>query len=496
MRILTTVHDLKSLILSYHSLLAIETVEEERVSSVLRSAAADLRLPLLEWSFTRGLVHLGGAMSFEATEDPRTMLKSVGEMSIEAIFHLKDFTSHLQNAAVHRSTRDLVDQFHGTRSTFVLTGEPLELPPDLEKLAVRLGLHLPSDNELKTLVRSVIESLQKHSSVRVNLNRDEVGMLLRALRGLTLGQARQVVAQAIVDDGQLDGADISHILRRKGELIDQGGLLEYFPVEDNRFELGGFDRLKAWLDKAKVGFSPAARELNLPAPRGVLFVGVQGCGKSLAAKYIARKWQLPLLKLDGGRLYDKYIGESERNMRKAMSMAEAMAPLVLWIDEIEKVFIPAGSSESDAGLSRRMFGSFLTWLQEKKKEVFVVGAANDLTIVPPELLRKGRFDEIFFVDLPDASEREQIFKIHLTRRKQKLEGMDLKRLAEATEGFSGAEIEQVVVSALYRTLQHKTRLITEGLLEEISQTVPLSVSRSEDIAALRESARGRFVPVA
>lgn len=495
MRALSSVHDLKSLILSYHSLLAVETVEEERVTSVLRSAASDLRLPLLEWSITRGLIHLGGAMNFEATEDPRTVLKAVGEMSVEAIYHLKDFSTHLQNTAVHRALRDLADQFHGTRSTIVLTGDPLELPRDLEKLVVRLELRLPGENELKALVRSVVESLQKHSSVQVNLNREEVGALLRALRGFTLGQARQVVAQAIVEDGKLTGSDIGHILRRKGEMIDQGGLLEYYPAEDNHFDLGGFERLKAWLEKARVGFSAAARELNLPAPRGVLFVGVQGCGKSLAAKYIARRWQLPLLKLDGGRLYDKYIGESERNLRRAIRLAEAMAPVVLWIDEIEKVFIPAGSAESDAGLSRRMFGSFLTWLQEKKKEVFVVGAANDLTIVPPELLRKGRFDEIFFVDLPDAAEREQIFRIHLKRRKQKPEGMDLKRLAAATEGFSGAEIEQVVVSALYRTLQQKTSLIAEGILEEISQTVPLSVSRAEDIAELRESSRGRFVPV-
>jgi SpoVK/Ycf46/Vps4 family AAA+-type ATPase len=277
-------------------------------------------------------------------------------------------------------------------------------------------------------------------------------------------------------------------------MIERGGILEFFPVEENRFEIGGFARLKGWLENARVGFTPEARALNLEAPKGILLVGVQGCGKSLAAKFIARDWQLPLLKLDAGRLYEKYVGESEKNFRKATTLAEAMAPVVLWIDEVEKVFAQGGSSEADGGLSQRLFGAFLTWLQEKVEEVFVVGAANDLMSVPPELLRKGRFDEIFFVDLPTAEERVSIFTIHLRLRKQDPTKFDLPMLATATEGFSGAEIEQAVISALYRSLFTKQPLSAESIVEAARSTTPLSVARAEDIDAIRELGT-RFTPV-
>jgi SpoVK/Ycf46/Vps4 family AAA+-type ATPase len=236
--------------------------------------------------------------------------------------------------------------------------------------------------------------------------------------------------------------------------------------------------------------------VNLAPPKGVLFVGVQGCGKSLAAKFIAKQWQLPLLKLDAGRLYEKYVGESEKNFRRATEVAEAMAPVVLWIDEIEKAFASGTSSDADGGLSQRLFASFLTWLQEKKEGVFVVGAANDVTRMPPELLRKGRFDEIFFVDLPSRDERMEIMRIHLRLRKQDPAQFDVGAIADATEGFSGAEIEQVVIAALYKSLHAKQPLSTDALLDAVHLTVPLSVSRREDVARLREMARGRFTPVA
>ncbi|HVG02600.1 MAG TPA: AAA family ATPase, partial [Nitrospira sp.] len=271
---------------------------------------------------------------------------------------------------------------------------------------------------------------------------------------------------------------------------------EYYPLEDNRFELGGFSNLKSWLDRTKVGFSPEAKALNLTPPRGLMLVGVPGCGKSLAAKAIARGWQLPLLKLDAGRLFDKFVGESEKNFRKAIDMAESLAPIVLWIDEIEKALAAGGGNgEADGGLSRRLFGAFLTWLQEKKQEVFVVATANHLASLPPELLRKGRFDEIFFVDLPEQSEREAIWKIHLGLRKQDPTRFDLPRIVGASEGFSGSEIEQAVVAGLYRALHQKTALTTDLLQEELALTVPLSATRREDIEQLRTLAKGRFVNV-
>jgi len=319
---------------------------------------------------------------------------------------------------------------------------------------------------------------------------------VQALAGLTLHQTRRVIAQAILEDGKLSLDDIDRVSRWKGELIERGGILEFFPTDENQFELGGFGRLKMWLEHARIGFTPEAKALNLQPPKGVLFVGVQGCGKSLAAKFIGRQWQLPLLKLDAGRLYEKYVGESEKNLRRATDVAEAMAPVVLWIDEIEKAFASGTASDADGGLSQRLFASFLTWLQEKKEGVFVVGAANDVSRMPPELLRKGRFDEIFFVDLPLLQERINILTIHLRMRKQDPARFDLVRIAESTDGFSGAEIEQAVIGALYRSLHAKQPLTTDLVLDTVRATVPLSVARKEDVARLRTLAAGRFTPVA
>ena len=490
----SAVHELKTLVLSFHSLLTIETVEEERVRSLLIEVANDLRLPFYEWSVTEGLRRLRGA-TMDMTQDALMALKNIDRFDFDAIYLFKDLAPHLSNANIARALRELAQKLVSTRSMIVLTGSPIELPADLDALAVRFELQLPDEQELRELIRSVIDSITARQPVRVDLSREDAQRLVRSLSGLTLNQARQVIAKAIVDDGRLSADDIQMIIKRKGELLEQGGVLEFFPAGTNRFELGGFERLKSWLDSARVGFTPAARELNLEPPKGILLVGVQGCGKSLAAKFVARQWELPLLKLDAGRLYDKYIGETERNFRKATTLAEAMAPVVLWIDEIEKVFAQGGSGESDGGLSHRLFGSFLTWLQEKSASVFVVGAANDLMNVPPELLRKGRFDEIFFVDLPTPEERQKIFRIHLALRKQDPQQFDLAALAQGTEGFSGAEIEQVVISALYRVLQQKQPLTTQALIEAANSTVPLSIARREDIEEIREMAKGRFTPV-
>jgi len=412
----TSVHDLESLVQSYHSLIVVETVEEERVRSIVMEVATRLQAPMYEWSISDGLRRRIGT-ELEGTKDALSMLQRVDEIH-------------------ERDTLDLLKD---------------------------LGPHLQHPN-------------------------------VRALSGLTLSQVRSAVARAILEDEALTVADIDRIVRGKGEIIQRAGVLEFFPIEGNNFQLGGFGRLKGWLEQARIGFTPEAKALNLTPPKGLLLVGVQGCGKSLAAKFIARQWQLPLLKLDAGRLYDKYVGESEKNFRKATALAEAMAPVVLWIDEIEKAFAQGGTNDADGGLSQRLFATFLTWLQEKKKEVFVVGAANDLSKLPPELLRKGRFDEIFFVDLPDDEERRNIVSIHLRLRKQDPAAFDLPRLAAASDGFSGAEIEQAVISALYRSLHRKERLSTDVLLHGLSSTVPSSVTRGEEIAELRAAAVGRFTP--
>ena len=334
----TSAHDLKSLILSFHSLIAMETVEEDRVRALLGEIAADLRLPLYEWSITTGCARVHGAAVY-GTEDPLAALKHIASLDTpEAMYMLKDLAPHLSNANIARMLRDLAERLTSTRSAIVLTGEPLDLPKDLDRMAVRFDLEMPDEEELRSVIRGVLDTVGRRQQVTVNLSREDAQHLVRALTGLTINQARQAIAQAIVSDGMLTADDVQTIIKCKGEIIAKGGILELYPLEENTFELGGFAKLKTWLERARVGFSPEARAMNLTPPKGVLLVGVQGCGKSLAAKVIAREWKLPLLKLDAGRLYDKYVGESEKNFRRATALAEAMAPVVLWIDEIEKAF--------------------------------------------------------------------------------------------------------------------------------------------------------------
>ena len=490
-----SVHDLEALIRSFHSLIAVETVEEERVRALVEEVAAKLSLPLFEWSVTTGFRRGYGA-PIGNTEDALAALRHIDDLRLDAIYLLKDIAPHLGKPETARALRELADKLANTTSALVLTGEPIELPRDLDAAAVRFELQLPDEAERREAVRRVVDAMKARQPVQVDLSREDVMRLIQALSGLTLQQTRRVIAQAILEDGKLSPLDIERVIRLKGEIIERGGVLEFFAAEDNKFELGGFARLKSWLADARVGFTREARALNLAPPKGVMFVGVQGCGKSLAAKFIAREWKMPLLKLDAGRLYDKYVGESEKNFRRATRVAEAMAPVVLWIDEIEKAFASGTASDADGGLSQRLFASFLTWLQEKKEGVFVVGAANDLTRMPPELLRKGRFDEIFFVDLPTHDERKSILAIHLRTRRQEVGVFDLDGLATATEGFSGAEIEQAVISALYRALHAKAPLTTEGVLAAVASTVPLSVSRREDVQRLRAFSEGRFTRVA
>jgi hypothetical protein len=399
----STTHDLKTFVLSRHPAIAIETVEEERVEAALRTVALELRVQLFEWTITQGLVRMPGSAAVYDSADPARMLANLAELEVDGLFWLKDMAQHLSTPQASRSFRELLEGFSepGRMSTLVLTGASVELPLELDAHVVRYELELPSQDEYRRTIAAVVASLHGSGRVQVDIAAGDYDDFARALSGMTLNQARQAISHAALQDGRLARDDLSSVTEQKARTIAESGVLEFFPASDNPAQLGGFPRLQEWLQRARLGFSPEAEALNLAPPRGVLLVGVQGCGKSLAAKYVARAWELPLLKLDAGRLYDKFIGESEKNFRRAIALAESMAPAVLWIDEIEKGLAPTGG-DSDAGLSRRIFGSFLTWLQEKRKDVFVVATANDLSILPPELLRKGRFDEIFFVDLPVA----------------------------------------------------------------------------------------------
>ena len=429
------------------------------------------------------------------TQKPPGLISYLTRRQGELIYLLKDFHPHLNEMILIRSFRELMDKFNKTRSTLFLTGTNIKLPPEIDHFAIHYDLKTPSEEELKQLTKNVYHSLTLKHKVTYRLDKDGEKALLSALSGMTIDQARQALAFAFLEGEALTHKDIPKILKKKTNLINEGGILEFVPPSENHFQLGGFSKLKSWLDKIQVGFSEEAQQVNLPLPKGILMVGVPGCGKSLAAKVVARMWNFPLLKLDTGRLFDKYIGESEKNFRKCIKIAEAMAPSVLWIDEIEKALPSGGEGENDGGLGRRLFGAFLTWLQEKKKAVFVVATANQIHNIPPELLRKGRFDEIFFVDLPLKEARKEIFKIHLKQRNLNPEHYKMEILAEKSSGMSGAEIEQSVLSSLYHSLHKKTGHNTHLILEELRQTVPLSQSRKEMIEELRNRYKTRFIDV-
>ncbi len=494
---LDVAHELRTLVLSRHAAIVVETAEEERLDAVLAEVALETKLTVFDWTITHGLARQPGSQGIYGTQDPARMLASINDLSVEGLFVLKDFGPHLTAPTVSRAFRELVEQLGSPQrlSTIVLVGVSIELPPAIEPEVIRYELRLPGRDEYRCVINQVLTSLQATARADVRLTAGDFDAFASALSGLTLNQARQALAQVAIDDGALTPDDLERVIELKARALRDGSMLEYFPPASGSDELGGFANFQRWLERARLAYSPEAAELGIPAPKGVLLVGVQGCGKSLAAKVIARQWQQPLLKLDFSTLYDKFVGESERNLRHALATAEAMAPIVLWIDEIEKGLTPSGDQGADGGLSRRLFGSFLTWLQEKRADVFVVATANDLSALPPELLRKGRFDEIFFVDLPDGEERATILRIHLTLRKQDPARFDVERIAAAADGFSGAELEQVISASLLRALQDRQPLSTELVLGELSATVPLSRSRAEDVDRLRALARERFVPV-
>ncbi len=500
-------HHLQTLLMSFHPIIVIETVEEERVQALLGQATEELQLLAFEWSIAQGMSRLQSAQShwrneyappgsnrqtIEKTADPLEVLRHIANLSTRGLYWLKDFAGHLDDATIARQLREVAHLFSYNQSALILTGEQVSLPQEIAHEAIYFDLPLPGPIGLKQAIDSTVRSFR--GRVQINLCERDYQQLIKAVQGMTLKQTKKVIAYATLSDRQLDASDISSVLERKTQIIRENGLLDYIPAERNTAQLGGFDNLRQWLNRARMGFSNQAKSFGLVPPKGILIVGIQGCGKSLAAKNIARQWKMPLLKLDTGRLYDKYIGASEKNFRHALNLAEKMAPAVLWIDEIEKS-MGQGNSDADGGLSSRLFGSFLTWLQEKSEEVFVVATANDLSKLPPELLRKGRFDEIFFVDLPDDQARETILTIQMARYQQDPSRFDLPRLVLASDGFSGAEIEQVIITALYHAMHERCPVDTALLEHTIKSTVPLSVSRREDLQHLRSIAKTRFVSV-
>src|SRR5437588_1259947 len=429
------------------------------------------------------------------TLDPVQALATMETMTLEAVFVLKDFHRHMESAVVVRRLRDVGQKFSANRRTLILTAPSISMPPELESLVEYVDLPLPDLPRLRQIVEETFKRLSKAHTLQLKLDESGVNAMAANLRGMTEEEAERAISQTLVARYGLCSETITDVLEAKKELLRHSGMLEFSDASENMASVGGLDNLKRWLAQRRGAWEDAARKFGLEPPRGVIILGVQGCGKSMCAGAMAGEWKLPLVKFDTAAVYDKYIGETEKRIQKVFQVAEGLAPCVLWIDELEKVFAGSGadSASADAGVSSRLLASFLSWMQDRKAAVFVAATCNNVTVLPPELIRKGRFDELFFVDLPDAAERKQIFAIQLTKRKRNLADYDLDRVAAAATGFSGAEIESAVQTGLYAAFARKQELSNEDLLTALSSTVPLSITRSEEIAELRGWAKERAV---
>ena len=549
---------LKVLINSSTPIVVMETVEELRAVSLVRAACSDLNMAVFEWSIADGLVRSGSnapatpqsyakaataipqgnsednrlaraVMSSFAVDaassqkssvynstDPVQALANLETMTVEAVFILKDFHRHMENPVVVRRLRDVGQKFSANRRTLVLTAPSVEMPPELASLVEFLDLPLPDQPRLHDIIRETYTRMAGTHTIKLQLDAAGVDAMASNLRGLTEEEADRAISQTLVARLALSSDCITDVLEAKKSLLKRSQMLEFVEAKDNMASVGGLENLKGWLRQRQGAWDPKAHEFGLEAPKGVIILGIQGCGKSLCARSIAGEWKLPLVKFDTAAVYDKFIGETEKRIQKVFKVAEGLAPCVLWIDELEKVFAGSGpdSASADAGVSARLLASFLSWMQDRKAPVFVAATCNNVTVLPPELIRKGRFDELFFVDLPSTAERKQIFAIQLTKRKRNPQDYDLDRIAEAAKGFSGAEIESAVQGAMYAAFSRtptpgdvscrdgaspvsadstKHDLSTEDLLQALSSTVPLSITRAEEIATLRDWAKDRAV---
>jgi SpoVK/Ycf46/Vps4 family AAA+-type ATPase len=492
--------------------LYISTWEEERALSVIRSAATNESIiktvrKVFTWSITNGMAE-EGQKGREETKSPLKALEFIEMYNQPAVFILKDF--HIYFGSMHRQPdhqvirkiRDLLPSLKRSASpkNVVIISPVLELPTELEKEITIVDFDLPTFQEIKTVLREMIDANKSGGRITIELTPEEEERLAKAALGLTLHEAENAFARAMVKDGRLDVSDVEVILEEKRQIIKKSGILEYIKTDLKIEDVGGLENLKRWLMKRNKSWLDSAAVYGLPAPKGVLITGVPGCGKSLIAKAVSAMWQLPLLRLDMGKIFSGLLGSSEENMRKAIKTVEAIAPSILWIDEIEKGF-SGMSGHGDSGTSSRIFGSFLTWMQEKTKPVFVIATANNIHALPPEMLRKGRFDEIFFVDLPTRKERKEIFRVHLAKRLKdpkvigefELHEGTLNVLAEMTEGFVGAELEQIVISGLFEAFSEDRSVTLADFQKAIRNTVPLSVTQFEQIQSIREWANVRAV---
>ena len=491
--------EIKLLIKSKYPLVLVESIDEPYVLTQLTQISHQLNLTFYQWSVTEGLRKEHRERFYYQSRDPIIMLKTVLEIihpsaeatSRESLFVFKDLDKYLQDSVVMRLLKDLLITIQNTMTTVIILATEYKLPPDIEPYAAHIvGGYLTQQEIINVVNKTIIELRQTNKNVLVSLNANEAKKMTKALIGLSAQQIRHIVNRCILDDNKLTISDLGTIELCKREIFDREGVLE-FCVSEDKSNIADFDNLKRWLSERQYSFQ-GDTSASLPPPKGILLMGVQGCGKSLAVKVVARELGLSLYRLDLTRLYSKYIGETEQNLRKALKTVEQLSPLCLWIDEIEKGFA-ASAGDIDGGVSQRVLGTFLTWMQERRTGCFLAATANNIYMLPPEFLRKGRFDEVFFVDLPDANLREQIFRIHLAKRGLDPGTYDCPLLAKESTGFSGAEIEQAIISALYRATSKKEPISTGHIIEQLQSTKPLAVIKREQIAALRQWAKQRTV---
>lgn len=485
------IHDLELLLLSRVPLIVIQTRDERRVKRLFAGLAVKLAIPAMAWSATSGLQRIDYQTAPQRNaSEPRKALGQIRATETPTIYLLLDFHPYLDDPYNIRLLKEIAQDYQTLQHTLVLVSHALDIPPELMSFSAEFRLSLPDTERIEAIVREEAGYWSEaHHGKRVKTDRRTLDIIVQRLRGLTTVDARRIVRTVIHDDGAIDSGDLARITRARYQLIENNGALTCEFDTTDFDEVGGLQNLKRWVSQRRSAFMEPDGRLDMP--RGILLVGVQGGGKSLAAKAVAGVWGIPLLRLDFGTLYNKFFGETERNLREALQSAESLAPCVLWIDEIEKAI---AGGDYDSGTSRRILGNLLTWMSERRSAVFIVATANVIEHLPPELIRKGRMDEIFFVDLPDIPTRAEIFAIHLRKRNLKPLEFDIPVLAGLTEGFSGAEIEQVIVAALYLAREDHNPLATAHIRTEIERTRPLSRVMAEQVAHLRAWAADRTVP--
>lgn len=464
---------------SRFTLIVLVTPEEERVLSVVKAVCDRAQRPCLTWDVGDGFQSLTTWRgSLPSARDALTALEQIDKVDGDGLFVLKDFHDCWGNPLVKRKLRSVVQRLKFSKKSILITAPFGKIPPELKDEAVVVEFPLPQASELET----VLQRLTQTPGVKVNLTQLGREKLVQAALGLTASQAQRVFGKAIVSDGVLDDRDIELVTEEKKQIIRESEALEFYAVHETPADVGGLGVLKEWLRMRERAFTQEARNYGLPSPKGIALIGIPGTGKSLTAKMIGGLWRLPLLRLDVGALFGSLVGESEERTQKALRLAETVAPCIVWIDELEKAFAFGGM---DGGVGKRVFGTILTWMQEKTAPCFVVATANDISSLPPELLRKGRFDEIFFLDLPTVAERQEIFMVHLRKRQRLPQDFDAARLARESEGYVGAEIEQAIIDAMYVGFNASREFSTVDISAALKRQVPLSVSQQETIGALR-----------